>query len=119
VFSIWPTARTDKGSLRDGLEMIAESLSLNWAECATKHVKHGISMTVVLSDWRRLDVEFELTEALISPYVYGGRLCVSAALRWLNTTKAKGPMEYVFENGTEDKGKLLDILSLGGGQSDL
>ena len=79
--------------------------------CMARYVKRGFSVTVHLGDWRAMDQRFELSEKLTSPYVYAGRLCVLAARRWIHDSKVEAEVRYVFEDGADDKGKLLDVLS--------
>ncbi len=80
-------------------------------ECMSKNIKQGIAVTVMLEDWRRVDQDFELSERLISPYVYASQQCIAAVQRWMKRTKADVPVEYVFEDGDDDRGKLLDFIN--------
>jgi hypothetical protein len=80
------------------------------SECTARHVKRGISVTIILSDWRRMDADYMITERQISPYVYASRLCIGSARRW-NLKHGGAPIEYIFEDGAEDKGKLFNAMS--------
>jgi hypothetical protein len=87
------------------------------SECAARHIKHSFSVSVLLDDWRQVNQVFRFSDHFGNPYVVAGRACVAAVKSWRKRTCETAPIKFVFEDGAQGKGKLLDIMSRHDGTS--
>ncbi len=82
------------------------------AEIIRAHVRRGFASLVSYEDMDAVDRVYELKKEFKTPYAFAGRACIALANKWRRTHPEDRnlDMEYVFEDGAEGKGSLVDAV---------
>jgi hypothetical protein len=80
-------------------------------ETIANRVHQGFACVVDHAIYEEIDAQYELSEAVGNPYAHAARDIMAHANRWLRKSQRGIPVEYVFEDGDEGKGLLLDAVT--------
>jgi len=69
----------------------------------------SFSTAIPLGEYRELDQEFLLKEAVGYPYPLAARVCMERVDEWATAHGISEPIEFFFEDGAKHKGQLLWI----------
>lgn len=75
--------------------------------------KFSISNIINLSDYRKLDKKYPLTEGL-PPYALSARACMAEINRWRAIFSPNSPVEIFFDQGEFQRGKFIERMHLDG-----
>jgi hypothetical protein len=98
-FEEWRNESTKKENfLRTALEVIGSCVAC-W-----------ICASIRFTDFEKVDSMYQLSENFKTPYAFAARSCIAQANRWLRTQHGCIPADYVFDDGDEGQGALVDLL---------
>lgn len=80
------------------------------------HTKFWVGVCLLLSDYQRVDKDWQLHE-WAHPYPLCAKGAVDAAMKWYNAHDYKCPIEYVFEEGDDHPGQLVELVRKETGKS--
>jgi Protein of unknown function (DUF3800) len=74
------------------------------AKCLKRNVNKSFRMTLVLSDYAKINNLYMLEENIGKPYTLCCVWCSAQLRKWAKTKKAERKLLYYFEDGDKDKG---------------
>jgi len=104
-FRMWKNHKTDPKE-KDDRELFLRRLL---AEILVR-ANTGLGCAVIMEDYNAVNQEYMLEE-FFKPYALCGRTCVAKACLWANRWNIpESEVLHVFEDGTEDKGALIEMI---------
>ncbi len=73
-----------------------------------KNVRRGITTSVILKDYRRINEKYMFREFIGNPYPLAAMSCVGTVQKWYKERGYTGQMALVFERGAKHSGEFLD-----------
>jgi hypothetical protein len=80
-------------------------------ETIANRVHQGFACAIDHAIYAEVDTQYRLSEATGNPYAHAARDCMAHANIWLRKSQRGIPVDYVFEDGDEGKGLLLDAVA--------
>lgn len=74
------------------------------------HVRYGVAMMIEHGTFVEVNSLYQLSENFGNPYSLAGRHCVAEVHKWLKDNEYRSPVKYVFEDGDEGKGQLIELM---------
>lgn len=85
------------------------------AQIIHSYTKHAFSIHVSIPDWKRANEKYQMAEFHLYPYPLCARTCIKEVRMWCDENKYdKDEVEYVFDQGSQHSGHLIDLLKLDG-----
>jgi hypothetical protein len=84
------------------------------AQIIVDTIERGFVCGVSDEIFEEYDREYELSTKFRSPYALAGRTCANLVVEWASTptTFPRNDIEYVFEDGADDRGGLIDAMKI-------
>jgi hypothetical protein len=119
----WETVLRDEGVARFHMRDFAHSKGefKGWPEdrrlsfirqlvATMKKVNKLFGVVVPICDFERANRKYMIEEIMYPPYPLAGWVCAQRVMRWHQKNYPQVPIQHVFEDGAEDKGKLMNRL---------
>lgn len=103
AFTTWKGKEgTRRGFMRGAAGIIVDTIQRGFFCCVSDQI---------FEDFGK---KYELRNYFSSPYALAGRTCANLVVEWASTPTSfpRNDIEYVFEDGADDKGGLIDAMKL-------
>jgi hypothetical protein len=85
-----------------------DTFTMRAVEIIRKNVRRGFASAVITDAYQKVNMKYFLREYLGSPYALAALTCVNKGRQWLSRLKYESPIIYIFEDGAEGRGEVID-----------